>query len=31
VRCQLSAAHSRDDLDFALRAFKKVGSKLGLI
>ena len=31
VRCQVSAAHSRDDLDFALRAFKKVGSKLGLI
>ena len=31
LRCQLSAAHSRDDLDFALRAFKKVGSKLGLI
>jgi glycine C-acetyltransferase len=31
VRCQLSAAHSRADLDFALRAFKKVGSQLGLI
>ena len=31
VRCQLSAAHTQDDLDFALRAFKKVGSKLGLI
>ena len=31
VRCQLSSAHSRDDLDFALGAFKKVGSKLGLI
>ncbi len=31
VRCQLSAAHSRDDLDFALGAFKKVGTKLGLI
>jgi len=31
VRCQLSAAHSRDDLDFALKAFKKAGSKLGLI
>ena len=31
VRCQLSAGHTRDDLDFALRAFKKVGSKLGLI
>jgi len=31
VRCQISAAHTRDDLDFALRAFKKVGAKLGLI
>jgi glycine C-acetyltransferase len=31
VRCQLSAAHTKDDLDFALRAFKRVGSKLGLI
>ncbi|PYP63568.1 MAG: glycine C-acetyltransferase [Gemmatimonadetes bacterium] len=31
VRCQISAAHSRDDLDFALGAFKKVGTKLGLI
>ncbi len=31
VRCQISASHSRDDLDFALRAFKKVGAKLGLI
>lgn len=31
VRCQLSAAHTQDDLDFALRAFKNVGSKLGLI
>jgi len=31
VRCQLSAAHTRDDLDFALRAFKKVGTQLGLI
>src|SRR5882672_235506 len=31
VRCQLSAAHTRDDLDFALRAFERVGSKLGLI
>jgi glycine C-acetyltransferase len=31
VRCQLSAAHTRDDLDFALAAFKKVGGKLGLI
>jgi len=31
VRCQLSAAHTRDDLDFALQAFKRVGTKLGLI
>jgi glycine C-acetyltransferase len=30
VRCQLSAAHTRDDLDFALSAFKKVGRALGL-
>jgi glycine C-acetyltransferase len=31
VRCQLSAAHTREDLDFALRAFQKVGKQLGLI
>ena len=31
VRCQISAAHSKDDLDFALAAFKKVGAKLGLL
>lgn len=31
VRCQLSAAHARQDLDFALAAFKKVGLELGLI
>ena len=31
VRCQLSAAHTQQDLDFALAAFKKVGGKLGLI
>jgi glycine C-acetyltransferase len=31
VRCQLSAAHSREDLDFALRAFTKVGKQLRLI
>src|SRR5919109_1195005 len=30
VRCQLSAAHSRSDLDFAVDAFKKVGGRLGL-
>jgi glycine C-acetyltransferase len=31
VRCQISAAHSRDDLDQALAAFKKVGRQLRLI
>jgi glycine C-acetyltransferase len=31
VRCQLSAAHTRDDLEFALRAFRKVGIRLNLI
>ncbi|HEX9895726.1 MAG TPA: aminotransferase class I/II-fold pyridoxal phosphate-dependent enzyme, partial [Gemmatimonadales bacterium] len=31
VRCQISATHSRDDLDEALAAFKKVGTRLGLI
>jgi glycine C-acetyltransferase len=31
VRCQISAAHSRDDLDLALAAFKKAGIALGLI
>ena len=31
VRCQVSAAHSRDDLDHAVAAFKKVGAKLKLI
>jgi glycine C-acetyltransferase len=31
VRCQLSAAHSTDDLDFAVRVFKKVGAKLGIV
>ncbi len=31
VRCQLSAAHSREDLDQALAAFQRVGRKLGLI
>lgn len=31
VRCQLSAAHSREDLDEAVSAFKKVGGKLGII
>ena len=31
VRCQISAAHGIDDLDEALRAFAKVGRRLGLI
>jgi len=31
VRCQLSAAHSRDDLDQAIAAFQTVGTKLGII
>jgi glycine C-acetyltransferase len=31
VRCQVSAAHSRDDLDEAVEAFVRVGRKLKLI
>ncbi|HKG96061.1 MAG TPA: glycine C-acetyltransferase [Gemmatimonadaceae bacterium] len=31
VRCQISAAHTRDDLDAAIAAFRKVGTKLGVI
>lgn len=31
VRCQISAAHSRDDLDQALTAFRKVGRQLRVI
>jgi glycine C-acetyltransferase len=31
VRCQISASHSREDLDRAIEAFKKVGMKLGII
>jgi glycine C-acetyltransferase len=31
VRCQVSAAHTRDDLEFALQAFQTVGRRLGLI
>jgi glycine C-acetyltransferase len=31
VRCQISAAHTRDDLDRAIAAFKSVGTKLGII
>lgn len=31
IRVQLSAAHSKDDLDFAITAFKKIGKELNLI
>ncbi|HTJ24051.1 MAG TPA: glycine C-acetyltransferase [Gemmatimonadaceae bacterium] len=31
VRCQLSAGHTRDDIDQAVRAFKKVGATLGIV
>ncbi len=31
VRCQVSAAHTREHLDQALAAFQKVGRRLGLI
>ncbi len=31
VRCQISAAHTRDDLDQAVAAFKEVGRELGVI
>ena len=31
VRCQISASHSRDDLDQAIAAFKKVGATLGIV
>ncbi|MEK6609923.1 MAG: glycine C-acetyltransferase, partial [Gemmatimonadota bacterium] len=31
VRCQVSAAHTKEHLEFALAAFKKVGKKLGVI
>jgi glycine C-acetyltransferase len=31
VRCQVSAAHTRQHLEQALAAFKKVGKKLGVI
>jgi len=30
VRCQISSSHSRDDLDRAVRAFVKVGDRLGI-
>jgi glycine C-acetyltransferase len=31
IRCQISAGHTRADLDEAIAAFKKVGRKLKLI
>jgi glycine C-acetyltransferase len=31
VRCQISASHTRDDLDQALAAFRKIGRQLRLI
>ncbi|MBK7715874.1 MAG: glycine C-acetyltransferase [Gemmatimonadetes bacterium] len=31
IRCQISAAHTRDDLDQALRAIRKVGQRLGIV
>src|SRR5690606_17335610 len=31
VRCQISSAHTREDLDFAVDRFKAVGRKLGLL
>jgi glycine C-acetyltransferase len=31
VRCQISAAHTKADLDEAVDAFKKVGKKIGII
>jgi len=31
IRCQLSAAHTREDLDFAIAAFRRVGRAVGLL
>lgn len=31
IRCQISAAHTRDDLDFAVTAMKKVGRELRVL
>ena len=31
VRCQISAAHTRADLDFAIEAFKRVGKAVGVL
>jgi glycine C-acetyltransferase len=31
IRCQVSAAHTKQDLDYAVETFKKVGRKVGLL
>ncbi len=31
IRTQLSAAHTKEHLDFAIAAFKKVGAKYGIL
>lgn len=31
LRCQVSAAHDRKDLDFAVEAFRKVGKQFGVV
>jgi len=31
LRCQISAAHTREDLDFALAALQKVGKEVGVL
>jgi len=31
IRCMLSAAHQKEDLDFALKAFAEVGKELGVL
>lgn len=31
VRCQISAAHTRDDLDFAVGAFRRAGRRVGVL
>jgi glycine C-acetyltransferase len=31
VRCQISAAHTREDLDVAVAAFKTAGKKVGIL
>jgi len=31
IRCQISAAHTKDDLDTAVRALEKVREKLAIV